>query len=211
MVKTVMKLSEVDQKSLMILSYEQKWHINCSGIKDDGNCAEVALLLGGRPARAVERALAAAQLYREGRVRTIIPSGGVEWEYQGECISEARLMERVLLEEGVPEEAIVLENEARTTIENMIYGTLQISRRYENFVDNVIIVTSNYHMKRSLALAKALLPKKIKISAYPSFPGVEKEEWLETEENRKFLDDGIRLLKELVDEGVVEDADIEIY
>ena len=157
----MMKLSEIDKEALMALSDEQKWNIACGGVRDDGESAETALLLGGRPARAVERALAAARLYQEGRVNVIVASGGVEWDYQGERISEARLMDRILRREGVPEEAIILENEARTTIENMIYGTLQISRRYDNFLDRVIIVTSVSHMKRSLALAKALLPRNI--------------------------------------------------
>ena len=205
-----MKLSEIDKAVLTGLSDEQKWNVVCGGVKDDGWSAEAALLLGGRPTRAVERALAAAQLYREGRVNVIVASGGVEWDYQGERISEATLMARILRSEGVPEEAIILENEARTTIENMIYGTLQLSRRYDNFLEHVIIVTSVFHMKRSLALAKALLPRKTKVSAYPSYPNVEKEDWLRSEENYKFFNDGLRLLKELVDQGDVEDLEIDI-
>jgi len=205
-----MKMSEVSLDTLMALPDEQKWNICCSGVKDDGDSAEVALLLGSKPERAVERALAAAKLYRDGRVGTIIPSGGVKWDYQGECLSEAEIMARVLRENGVPDEAIVLENEARTTVENMICGMLQIYRKYKRFTDGIIIVTSVSHMKRSLALAKLILPQGIKASAYPSYPKRNRDEWLREEENQVHIRDSLRLLKEVVDKGEAEDMEIEL-
>lgn len=204
-----MRISQIDLETLMSLSFEKKWEISCSGIEDEGKSADVALLLGGRPVRACERALAAAKLYHEGRVETIIPSGGVLWDYQGEQLSEAEIMARVLREEGIPEDVIVLENEARTTVENMIYGTLQIVRKRRKLVNRVIIVTSISHMKRSLALAKALLPRGTEISPYPSYPEVDTNEWLGMEENQKLLNDGIRLLKNLIDRGDVEDLELD--
>ena len=203
-----MKMSEVDLETLMAMSDIQKWNICCNGVKDDGDSAEVALLLGSKPERAVERALAAAKLYGEGRVRAIIPSGGVEWDYQGEWISEAEIMARVLRENGVPDEVIIMENEARTTRQNMKYGAYQIGRRYEDFVDRVIIVTSVSHMKRSLALAKAIFPKGTKVSAYPSYPKLDRDEWLKLEENQVHIRDSLRLLKEVIDKGEAENMEI---
>ena len=126
-----MKMSELTPEVVQRLTPEQKWEICCSGIRDEGESAETALLLGSRPDRAVERALAAAELYRQGRVRTVIPTGGPKWEYRGEQLSEAEIMSLVLRENGVPDEAIVPENEARTTAENMICGTLQMLRHYQ--------------------------------------------------------------------------------
>lgn len=203
-----MKLSEIDINTIRALTLEQKWEAACGGVVDDGATAEVALVLGGGPIRAIERALAAAKLYRDGRVKAIIPSGGVEWEHNGEVISEANLMARVLRENGVPDEAIILENEARTTKENIIYGTLQIIRNYKKIVDSVIVVTSVWHMKRGLALAKALFPGKIRVYAYPSYPDGNIEDWLKIEENQKLLTSGLGLLKKLVTFGDVEDVEV---
>lgn len=203
-----MKLSELDINTLRSLTPKQKWDAACGGVVDEGATAEVALLLGGGPIRAIERALAAAKLYRDGRVKKIIPSGGVEWDHNGERISEANLMARVLRENGVPEEDIILENEARTTKENIIYGTLQIIRNYKKIVDSVIVVTSVWHMKRGIALAKALFPGKIKVYAYPSYPAGTVEDWLKIEENQKLLTSGLGLLKKLIALGDVEDVDI---
>ena len=204
-----MKLSSVDLNTLYGLSYEQKFDLICGGVHDDGAEGDVALLLGTKPEWVMERALAAAELYRQGRVRLIVPSGGVEWDTNGEMLSEAYHMKRILLQNGVPEEAILLENEATTTKENMIYGALQINRATK-FYDSkrVIIVTSMNHMKRSLALAKSFLPSFVEISGYPAMQ--EKEEYLKVESNRELLDNAIRLMKGLVEHGIVSDFEVEI-
>ena len=202
-----MKLSEVTRKSIAEMPFEVKYNFICGDIVDDGMSAPVALLLGGNPNNAIPRAKAAAELYLAGRVSYISPSGGVEWDFFGEQVSEANYMKRVLIESGVPEEAIILENEARTTKENMIYGTLQINRKIKfEKVDHVIIVTSRSHMKRSIALAKAFLPRKVSVSAYPAnheatIAGLNAStgEWIAKE---------LDLIKGLVDSGLVEDMEI---
>lgn len=205
-----MKLSAIRLEDLLAKSPKEKWNIVCGRVRDDGKSADVALLLGSRPARAIERASAAAELYLSGRVKYVVPSGGVKWEYEGEELSEAELMKRVLVDRGVPEEAIFLDNEARTTVENMICGTLVINRTLKiSRIDSVIIVTSESHMQRSLLLARALLPRKFEISGYPSYPGVSKEEWLTDEANVRLLDGCITLTKGLVDKRFVEDIDID--
>ena len=204
-----MKISEISEQVLLSMSAENKWDFVCKGIKDDGKSAEIALLLGSRPEYAKERALAAAELYRAGRVRYVVPSGGVEWETNGEMLSEAHYMERILKENGVPEEAIILENEATTTKENMIYGALRINRKTKFKGDKgIIIVTSQIHMKRSLALAKAFLPRFVEISAYPSFPKGSKEAQLRNPDILRRLDNAIHLTKGLVDAKIIEDFEI---
>lgn len=208
-----MKITSITLDALLGLSWEEKWDFICKDIVDDGESADVALLLGTSPARAVERAMAAAELYRLGRVKYILPSGGVKWEWHGTEISEAELMRNILVNEGVPETAILMDNEARTTIENMVCGTLVIARELKlSKTDSVIIVTSQTHMKRSMALAKALLPRKFRISACPAFEENRRsrEAFLAVEENRKTLDRCITLIKRIVDNHVVEDMEIEI-
>ena len=206
-----MKLSQVTKEQLSAMTREQKWAFNCGGVCDEGRSAEFAILLGGAPIRAVERAHGAARLYHEGRVKYIVPSGGVKWDYEGERLSECELMTRIMIADGVPAEAIVPENEATTTKENMIYATLQINRKsgLRGF-DHVIIVTSETHMKRSLALARAFLPRKLSVSGYPSYPDMTREEWLAVPENREILNKAILLMKGLVDNGIVEDMEIDI-
>lgn len=207
-----MKFSSVTEQELLALPPKDKWEIICGKIRDDGRSADFALLLGSRPKFAKERALAAAALYHSGRVKYIVPSGGVKWELEdGRLLSEACYMAEVLIEAGVPEEAILIENEATTTKENMLYGAILINRKGKFKGDKgIIIVTSQIHMQRSLALAKAFLPRMVEISAYPSFPAETKEEQLESEEYRWYLDRGISLTKGLVENGIIEDFEIEL-
>ena len=121
-----MNLSEIDTKSLTV---EQLWNIVCGDIADDGASAEYAIILGGRPEEASMRACAAAQLYREGRVKYFVPSGGVQWDTQdGNKVVEAIYMKRALLDEGVPNNAIIVEYGARTTKENMIFSKYDMFR-----------------------------------------------------------------------------------
>lgn len=204
-----MKITEVKKETLMALPPREKYDFICGDIRDDGMSAPVALLLGGNPNNARNRALAAAELYRAGRVPYIIPSGGVKWDIDGEMISESHFMKRILTENGVPEEAIILENQATTTVENMIFGTLQIYRKlkFKN-APHVIIVTSEAHMKRSMALAKAIMPRALTFSAYPAFHNAPTDEWFESETNLKALDTEVRLLKDLADSGFIEDMEI---
>lgn len=201
-----MRVSEVTEEQLLALTMEQKWNFVCGGIEDKGEVADFALLLGSRPCWSGPRAYAAAKLYREGRVKYIVPSGGVEWDTDGEMLSEANYMKRILMAEGVPEEAIIMENEATTTRENMIYGALQINRKTKFYQGKrVMIVTSINHMRRSLALAKTFLPRCVEISYYPSQADVGYEQ---TSESSERLDSAIHLTWGLVHHGVVDDMEI---
>lgn len=206
-----MKVSNVTLEEMMAMSPAQKWEFICKEVRDDGETADVAILLGSNPQDAIERAEAAAALYRAGRVKYIVASGGVDWEYNGEQLSEADLMQRVLLAGGVPEEAILLDQLARTTKENMLCSTIVLERTLKiATIDSVVIVTSRSHMKRSLALAKALLPRKFRISGYPAEPKQTREEWLAEEKHQNALNTSVRLIKGLVDGRVIEDMDIDV-
>ncbi len=206
-----MKVSRMDLEALLGLSWEEKWSFICGDQRDNGETADVALLLGTSPEIAIERARTAAELYRLGRVKYILASGGVKWKWDGAEISEAELMRNVLVREGVPDEVIFLDNESRNTLENMVYSTFVIIKSLKiSKIDSVIVVTSETHMKRSLALAKAFLPRKLRIFGCPSYGKgkLSMEDFLSSEENRKCLNNCISLIKYLVDTRVVEDMEI---
>ena len=204
-----MKLSEIDNEHLPLLTAEQKTKIVLEF--EAGNPkADVAILLGGRPSNIEERVPAAAELYRSGKVQYILVSGGVEWVVQDELISEAHYMKKLLLAEGVPEEAIILENEARTTKENMLYAAIQLGRRLrlEN-VHRVCVVTSSWHLKRSMALAKWLLPRTIEVTGCPTQPMEQfRQSWMKNEWFSNFVDRELPLLKKLILQGVLEDVEV---
>lgn len=202
-----MKLSEIDPKSL---TDEELWDVVCGDIADDGASAEYAIILGGCPEECALRARAAAELYREGRVRYFIPSGGVQWDTpDGNKVVESLYMKRVLLDEGVPNNAIIVEDGARTTKENMIFSSLIMTRKAPSYPDkDVIIVTSFYHMKRSLALAKTFLPRMLRLHAYPVYLPMPTEELLNNEKCIKRLKTELNLMRDLIKQGIIEDISI---
>jgi len=77
----------------------------------------------------------------------IIPCGGVT---QGHTRSEADVMKTLLLEAGVPERDILLENESKTTIENFRNAARLLGKPRAR----VLVVTSDYHIRRSVMTAR---------------------------------------------------------
>lgn len=110
---------------------------------------------------------------------------------------------------GVPDEAIIMEKEAQTTKENMMYASIVINRTLRmTRVKRVIIVTSFWHLRRSVALAKLLLPRHMEVSGYAAYPeGFSGENWNESEELRKWFDSEVHLLKDLVNKNLMEDIE----
>lgn len=126
--------------------------------------AGCVLLLGGAvsPALAprvdvelgepVDRVYKAAQLYRAGKARMVIVTAGNQpWSLSP--WAEADLIRDLLVEWGVPAEAIFLEGSSRNTRENAIFS--------KNLVDSIncetsLLVTSAAHMPRAVAAFQAV-------------------------------------------------------
>jgi uncharacterized SAM-binding protein YcdF (DUF218 family) len=103
------------------------------------------VLSGGRPSRTLEaRVRHAVRLYREGRVSLLIPTGGLG----DHPPSEAKVMARILREEGVPEDAVLLEDRALNTWDSA--GL--VARMGEKLgVSSVVVVTDPLHCVRTVA------------------------------------------------------------
>ena len=93
------------------------------------------------------RVKAAAKAYREGYADVIVACGGTT---EGHRISEAEVMQALLLEEGVPMRAILLENKSQVTIENMRFAARVMGGARGK---RVLVVTSDYHVRRSVLTA----------------------------------------------------------
>ena len=94
------------------------------------------------------RVAEAANVYRSflPQAIKIIPCGGIT---PGHARSEADVMTELLLENGVPQQAIVRENESQTTIENF----RNAARILGGGKKRVLVVTSDYHVRRSVMTA----------------------------------------------------------
>lgn len=93
---------------------------------------------------AIRRFQTAEQLYDAGRAPKIVLSGGA---LTGD-VSEAEGMAHALRLSGIPRNAMILENDSRTTYENAILTESQLK---EHNIRTVLLVTSALHMPRAMA------------------------------------------------------------
>lgn len=117
---------------------------------DGAQTADVIVVLGaglrrdGRPGPALlRRGARAAELYAEGYAPRLICSGGYPVR---NTRSEADACREVLMANGVPQDAILLEDRSRSTEENALY-TDEIMQA--NDWQSALVVTDGYHMLRA--------------------------------------------------------------
>lgn len=119
--------------------------------------ADVIVVLGGNTANAranwfepydrrtaTTRVDTAADLYLAGRAPKVLLSGGA---LEGD-VSEAKGMAHAIRQLGVPEDALILENDSRSTYENAALSEAQLR---DNHIQRVLLVTSALHMPRAVA------------------------------------------------------------
>jgi uncharacterized SAM-binding protein YcdF (DUF218 family) len=127
---------------------------------DDYAPADLIVLLGGTTGQlrglrieAEEmrgaRVQAAARLYRAGKGKQIIVSGGHYVIDGGRFRAEAEDMRDVLIGMGVPPSAILMEANSRNTYENAAFTADLLRERGER---KVLLVTSALHLPRAAAL-----------------------------------------------------------
>jgi uncharacterized SAM-binding protein YcdF (DUF218 family) len=89
-----------------------------------------------------ERVAAAVDLYRAGHASHIVLSSGFRFVFQ-----EAEVMKNLAVANGVPADAILLEEAATNTRENVVLtGAILRERGWKH----ILLVSSPYHMKRAL-------------------------------------------------------------
>ncbi len=204
-----MKLSQISMDQLSSLSTEQIDRIVFYEKEEKLIAGAAAILLGGNPLVLKERAKAAAELYHRNVVPYIIPTGGVRWETDHGRMSEAEYLALLLQEADVPQSAIILENEATTTRENMLYAALLMEKKlHPRGTYRLYIVSSPSHIKRSLAFAKLYLPRNAMLSGFsdstsPGNAGIWQQDEFQSERIYRELAE----IKKTVDCGDMEDIE----
>ncbi|MBO9607839.1 MAG: YdcF family protein [Paenibacillaceae bacterium] len=110
-----------------------------------------ASLWGEEPSPGLkERLDTGLKLYRGGVAAKLIVTGAVD---AGGTISEAAGMKRYLVAQGMPEQDVVLEEQARSTLQN-----LQFSKAIMDAAGwkSAIVITHRYHGSRALEIARTV-------------------------------------------------------
>lgn len=151
------------------------------GLEDTGETADCILVLGSVKA-AKYRVPVAVDAYHAGRAGKIMLCGGVLHDFSAGKCSEAEQMRKAVLELGVAEEDVILENASQNTIENILFALVELQRAFWlNKVHSVLLVTTAYHMRRSLAIARYLFPAHIAIIPCPANDNhTRRDHWMHT-------------------------------
>ena len=133
-VKAARKVPSFDKDYILILGCQ---------IRKDGTLTK---LLQGRADRALE--FAKMQSDNTSKPLTFVPSGG---KGSDEVISESQAIHNYLVEKGIPEDKIIVEDSSTSTEENMRKSFALIEQ--QNSDPKVAFATTNYHVFRSGVLA----------------------------------------------------------
>ena len=124
-----------------------------------------ARLYGDIPSPALVERLKIAKSYLiENKDIKVIVSGG---QGADELIPEAEAMKRYLIDNGIAENRIILEDKSTSTFENLKFSLDLINDTKSNGNPKILIATNKYHIFRSKFIAKRLgmdpygLPAKI--------------------------------------------------
>ena len=164
------------------LSVELVDRLLFQGLEDTGENVNCILVLGSVKA-AQYRVPVAVEAYKAGRVRKMMLCGGKVRAFPDGNYSEAERMRQTALASGVAEEDIILENSSQDTVENILFALIELQRSfYLNNVHSVLLVTTAYHMRRSLAIARYLLPKHITVIPCPANDNnTRRDNWMNTQ------------------------------
>ena len=127
-------------------------------MKDDPFSCDVILIPGTSQSAITEKA---ASLYREGWAPYVLPSGGFSsslghfarekidnLKYDGDYASEFAYCRRILMENGVPEHAILREDRATNSMENAMYSAA-VLKAAGIFAKRAIVCCQSFHARRA--------------------------------------------------------------
>lgn len=105
---------------------------------------------GDTPSQALQRRIDTAADYLLAHPGVpVVVSGG---QGPGEDISEAEAMRRGLVDRGVTDDRILLEDRSTSTLENLTYSAQLLAEN--DLAPSVLLVTEGYHQHRALTIAE---------------------------------------------------------
>jgi uncharacterized SAM-binding protein YcdF (DUF218 family) len=202
----LIKISQLEPDKLTDLQMTELLYKN---LDDDKKNGDLIFVPGSN--KAVEYRLPKAiQLYKEGRAKKILFSGGFIWE--GTVLSEAHLLKQKAVEQGVSEEDILVEDISLHTKENVLASLLILDRAfYLHNIKRVIVVTTIYHMRRFYLTLKTFMPDWIEYSLSPVNDKTTKaDNWFMYPYGRKRVEMESTKLINYVKQGVIVDDYVDI-
>ena len=166
-----MRLSQLPNDK--ILSDEEIQRIVYENISDNGHNTKYGLVFGNSMLLK-ERVTAAVEAYKKGRIKKIIFSGGNNGisNQNQDIVPEAIKMKNLAIQMGIKEKDILVEDKSNNSFENVDNVFSMIER-----IDSIAIITSEFHLKRCMAIIKKKFPN-MEVILIPAKDGFsDKENW----------------------------------
>jgi uncharacterized SAM-binding protein YcdF (DUF218 family) len=154
--KTIKRVLSGGACAILLWSVFLAWRIAAYAGRHDPAPADVAIVLGAAVWDTAPSPVFAARidhgivLYRRGRVRRIVFTGGVG---AGNRHAEAEVARRYAIQAGVPEDRITVETRSTITYENLREAAALLA---SEAAPRVLIVSDPLHMRRAVTMARDL-------------------------------------------------------
>lgn len=154
--KTLRRIAWVGSAAVVLWIAGMAWQIVAYAGRHDPAPADVAIVLGAAVQGAEPSPVFAARidhavnLYRRGRVRRIVFTGGLG---AGDSLAESQAARRYAIRAGVPDRQIRVETRSRITYDNLREARAFIS---PGVGTRVLIVSDPLHMRRAVTMARDL-------------------------------------------------------
>ena len=127
-------------------------------LKPNPQKADLALVFGTRHQDAIKKVF---ELYQDSLVPMILVSGGQN-RVNGE--NEAFEMSKKLIDLGVNQSNIILEDQSTNSLENVLFSKRVIEKKLGfNNIKKIIAVVKHYHSRRALMTLKRHFPKTVEL------------------------------------------------
>lgn len=170
---------------------------------------DIALVLGCSIYGIMQhRADDAINLYRQGVIDKLFLTGGVGFLSKNRQDSEANVMRKYMLQQGINDNDIIVEDRSRDTYENFNNSLKQIEAECGKN-GKIVIVTSDFHSKRSKGILEKMTP--LNIYSYGVLDGKHDiDKWNHYNfSTKKLVRTEALLLSWYVQKGIIDDQEIE--
>lgn len=145
----------------------------------DDNANNKWCIVFGNSIQLHERANTTIKKYFEGRFKKIVVCGGTRGISNidnNDALSEASRIKKILIDGGIPNCDIFMDDSSQNTFEN-IDNAMNFILGKDESISSLSIITSEYHLKRcSLAFLKKY--PQIKVTTIPAFDGyTDRDNW----------------------------------
>ncbi|WP_087973418.1 YdcF family protein [Oceanobacillus rekensis] len=201
-----MKISQLQTGKLTDVQMTELLYNNLVDDHQKGDC----IFVPGSSQAVLYRLPKAVELYKNGRAKKILFSGGVVWD--GNVVSEAELLRSKAIEMGIPDEDILVEKVSLHTKENVLASLLVLDRELGlHNINRLIVVTASIHMRRMYLSLKTFMPPWISFSlCVVDDKTTTRENWLHNSYGRKRVEAEANKLINYVKLGYIMDENVDI-